>query len=117
MWHEFAVAIVCDGRAKMNKSTAEYMQKDIKVLDPDMIKLEHNLNPVTCHIFEKTIDLPKHSSQREYFKPLQIILAVKEANGGKVRTLSCGQCGQSVRVCVCVQLCDSRSALLFPCRS
>ena len=42
--------------------------------------------PVTCHIFERSMELPKHSSQREYFKPLQMLLAVKEKNGGKLNS-------------------------------
>lgn len=42
--------------------------------------------PVTCHIFERSVEMPKHSSQREYFKPLQMLLAVKEKNGGKLNS-------------------------------
>ena len=80
------VFIVIDGREKMSKSMMEYLEKDLKVWDSTMVMQEHRNNEVTCHLFEKTIDLPKHSSQREYYKPLQIALAVKEKNGGKLNS-------------------------------
>ena len=80
------VFIIADGREKMNKSMVEFLEKDLKVWDSGMLLPEHRNNEVTCHLFEKTIDLPKHSSQREYYKPLQIALAVKEKNGGKLNS-------------------------------
>jgi chitin synthase len=80
------VFIVADGREKMNKSMVEFLEKDLKVWDTGMTVAEHRNNEVTCHLFEKTVDLPKHSSQREYYKPLQIALAVKEKNGGKLNS-------------------------------
>jgi hypothetical protein len=83
---QFLIIIVVDGREKMNKTMQEYFEKDLKVWDSDMVMMEHRNNAVTCHLFEKTVDLPKHSSQREYFKPLQIALAVKEKNGGKLNS-------------------------------
>ena len=83
---QFIVCIVSDGRDKMSKSMVEFLEKDLKVWDTPMLLHEHRNNEVTCHLFEKTVDLPKHSSQREYFKPLQIVLAVKEKNGGKLNS-------------------------------
>jgi hypothetical protein len=59
------VFIVVDGREKMSKSMAEYFEKELKIFDTSMLLSEHRNNEVTCHLFEKTIDLPKHSSQRE----------------------------------------------------
>lgn len=70
----------------MSKSVYEYAEKELKVWDNSMLKFEHRNNEVTCHVFEKTVDLPKHSSQREYYKPLQIVMAVKEKNGGKLNS-------------------------------
>ncbi len=83
---QFLVIIVIDGREKMHKSVAEYFEKELKIWDNEMLVAEHRNNPVTCHLFEKTVDLPKHSSQREYYKPLQIAVAVKEKNGGKLNS-------------------------------
>jgi chitin synthase len=83
---QFLVVIIVDGREKMSKSVAEFAEKELKVWDSSMLKYEHRNNEVTCHIFEKTVDLPKHSSQREYYKPLQIVMAVKEKNGGKLNS-------------------------------
>lgn len=83
---QFLVIIIVDGREKMSKSVAEFAEKELKVWDSSMLKYEHRNNEVTCHIFEKTVDLPKHSSQREYYKPLQIVMAVKEKNGGKLNS-------------------------------
>lgn len=80
------VLIIVDGREKMSKSVAEYCEKELKIWDTGMLKFEHRNNEVTCHIFEKTVDLPKHSSQREYYKPLQLVLCVKEKNGGKLNS-------------------------------
>ncbi len=60
---QFVVFIVADGRDKISKSMMEYMERDLKLLDPTMMLSEHRGMPVTAHLFEKTIDLPKHSSQ------------------------------------------------------
>lgn len=86
LWEEFAVCIVVDGRHKMSKSVLQFAEKELKLFDPDLVKVEHNGAPVTAHIFEKSVELAKHTSQREYFKPLQMILCIKERNGGKLNS-------------------------------
>jgi hypothetical protein len=53
----------------MSKTMAEVFEKELKIWDPAMLAMEHRNNAVTCHIFEKTVDLPKHSSQRECVAP------------------------------------------------
>lgn len=85
-WEEIVVVIVCDGREKMNKACLEYMEKELKIWDSNMLLKKHRNNDVTCHIFEKTVELPRHSAQRVYYQPLQVVLAVKEKNGGKLNS-------------------------------
>ena len=70
----------------MSKSVAEYCEQHLKLWNNNLIELSHEGNDVTCHLFEKTIILPKHSSQKENYRPLQIALAVKEKNGGKLNS-------------------------------
>lgn len=77
LWEEMAVCIIVDGREKMNKSMLSFCEKELKLFDPDLLRYEHNGSNVTCHIFEKSVELAKHTSSREYFKPLQMILAIK----------------------------------------
>ena len=60
--------------------------QELKLFDPDLLRLEHKGNEVTCHVFEKSVELSKHAAQREYYQPLQLILAIKERNGGKLNS-------------------------------
>ena len=85
-WEEMAVAIIVDGRNKMHKSMKEFCNKELKVFDEGLLRKEHNGQEVTCHIFEKSVELSKHKAQREYYQPLQIILCIKERNGGKLNS-------------------------------
>lgn len=41
---------------------------------------------VTVHCFERSVELPKNMQQREYHYPLQVLIAIKERNGGKLNS-------------------------------
>jgi chitin synthase len=83
---QFLVIIIVDGREKMSKTVLEYCETSLKLWNSDLIELQHDGNAVTCHMFEKTIILPKHASQNENFSPLQVAFVVKEKNGGKLNS-------------------------------
>ena len=85
-WEEMAVAIIVDGRNKMHKSMIEYCTKELKIFDEGLLRLKYNGSEVSCHIFEISVELPKHKAQREYYQPLQLILCIKERNGGKLNS-------------------------------
>lgn len=85
-WTQVQVCVVADGRGKLNEFTKEYLSNDLHVYDEDLILTQHKGNNVTCHIFEKTVEIKKDLNQKEYFPPVQILLAVKEKNGGKLNS-------------------------------
>lgn len=41
---------------------------------------------VVSHTFERTVEMPKHHTNSEYFLPLQTIFMVKARNGGKLNS-------------------------------
>eukprot|EP01138_Halocafeteria_seosinensis_P007332 gb/GECG01007496.1/.p1 GENE.gb/GECG01007496.1/~~gb/GECG01007496.1/.p1 ORF type:complete len:2327 (+),score=325.61 gb/GECG01007496.1/:1-6981(+) len=84
-WTDVLVCIVVDGRHKMNNFTKEYL-KEMHAYDEDLIITRHKDCDVTCHIFEKTVELKKDANQREYFPPMQLLVGVKEKNGGKLNS-------------------------------
>ena len=83
-WREVAVCVVYDGRDRIEKSMLEYMERKLNIYDKEMLLATHKNNPVTMHLFEKTVSLVKHSSQREHYQPLQLIMCIKELNAGKL---------------------------------
>lgn len=85
-WSEIAVMIILDGRAKMHASMVQYLQHELRVFDPELLLEEHAGRPVTMHIFERTVTIPRAKSTRDYYPPLQISVGVKERNGGKLHS-------------------------------
>lgn len=83
---QFLVVIVVDGREKMSKSVEEYCRNALHLWQPEQVQLTDDGNAVSCHMFEKTVILPKHSSQNKNYSPLQVALVVKEKNGGKLNS-------------------------------
>lgn len=55
-------------------------------MDPTLLRQSHNGKPVVLTIFERSVELVKHASVREYHHPLQVMVAAKTANGGKMHS-------------------------------
>jgi chitin synthase len=85
-WSEICVAIFIDGREFMSKSMSDYLQFEMKLYDPTILRSLHKGRPVVLHVFERSVELPKHTSYREYHYPLQCMLGLKERNGGKLNS-------------------------------
>lgn len=85
-WHEMVVSIIVDGRYKASPSLLEYCENELKCYDKDLVKDTFRGQDVTMHIFERTVQLSKHTAQRTYYRPLQLIFALKERNGGKLNS-------------------------------
>ena len=85
-WTQVQVVIVADGRNKLSESVQEYLTKDLLLYYEDLLLESHKGNSVTMHLYEKTIELARHSSQRQYFFPMQVLFALKEKNGGKLNS-------------------------------
>lgn len=83
---EVVVCVMLDGRREADEFMLDYLRNDIKVYDPDLIEIQHKNKDVMMHLFEKSVELPKHPTAREYYEPLQMILALKELNGGKLNS-------------------------------
>ena len=78
---QFCVFIVVDGREKMSPSVAEFCEHTLGIWRSDMIVTDHKEQAVTCHVFERTVCPPSVTAD-----PLQVVLAVKERNGGKLNS-------------------------------
>jgi hypothetical protein len=80
------VIVILDGRLKMSTSMGDYL-KSIALLDETLlVEAHHGGKPVVMHMFERTLELPSHATQREYRLPLPCSLALKEKNGGKLNS-------------------------------
>ncbi|KAA0168994.1 hypothetical protein FNF31_00155 [Cafeteria roenbergensis] len=84
-WKEVVVLAVQDGRMKMHKSMEAYVTKH-RIWDRRMLLAEHNGAPVTCHVFERTVNLARSRTNRDYYPSMQVIFAAKEKNGGKLNS-------------------------------
>ena len=85
-WHEMVVSIIVDGRYKASPDLLTYMEKELKCYDGELMKDTFRGEDVTMHLFERTVQLSKHTAQRTYYRPLQLIFALKERNGGKLNS-------------------------------
>ena len=56
------------------------------MFDPSLVQTTQGDLPVAMHFFERTVEMEKHNTQREYYFPLQTVFAVKEKNGGKLHS-------------------------------
>jgi hypothetical protein len=84
-WHDVLVVCVQDGREKMHKSM-ERTLFNLRLWDRRMLLAEYRGLAVTCHLFERTISLPRSRTNRAYYDPLQVAFAAKEKNGGKLNS-------------------------------
>jgi len=84
-WKEVLILIVQDGREKMAKTMEVFLRKN-RLWDRRMLLAEHEGMPVTCHVFERTVNLVKSRTTREYFPSMQVVFAAKEKNGGKLNS-------------------------------
>lgn len=85
-WENVLVVMLVDGRSKANPKTLKYMKEKLHIYDESMILERLNHSDVTMHMFERTVALPKHTAQNKYYPPLQLMLALKERNGGKLNS-------------------------------
>lgn len=83
---EILTILILDGRQKMSSSMEQYLMNTLGVYDKSVLLSAYRGDPVTCHVFEKTVELPKYSSQASSFQPLSLLIAVKEKNGGKLNS-------------------------------
>ena len=87
-WKKFCVCVVSDGRVKANKGTLEYAEAqgffDQNLMDESVAKMEEGELKPTMHLFEYSSQLKEDENFEKRFPPLQIIFALKEANGGKL---------------------------------
>jgi len=85
-WRQVQVCVIIDGLSKASESMLVYLQDELKIYDPALVRTQFHGSDVTMHLFEKTIQLSRHATQREYYLPLQLMLGLKARNGGKLNT-------------------------------
>jgi len=77
-----AVCIIVDGRTNMPFDVANYASRTMRIFDSTLIELRYAGRDTTMHVFERSVEMPKHTMAREYFPPLQLIFGVTEHPGG-----------------------------------
>ncbi len=85
-WSEVAVCVIIDGLDRASPSMLDYCANDLRVYDPTLLRSQHLRLPVSMHLFERTVEIARHETQREYHFPLQLTLAIKTQNGGKLNS-------------------------------
>lgn len=80
-WSECAVVVVLDGMDRVSPSMLDTLEHELRVFDPSLLRAEHLRRPVTMHLFERTVEIARHATQREYHFPLQLTIAIKVRNG------------------------------------
>lgn len=81
------MCVVVDGRARMSRDLADLASRELRVFDASMLELRYAGSDTTMHVFERSVELPRHTAAREYFPPLQLIFGVKEHGGGQLHSL------------------------------
>lgn len=76
------VAIVSDGRRNCNAQTLEYLTNLGLFNAEHMYEALESSSSVSLHLFESSVLLSDSLSKKH--KPLQILFALKEENGGKL---------------------------------
>lgn len=85
-WTSMAVVIVVDGLETLTAAMVDYLHGVLKLLEPSLLSHELKGETVHLHVFERTVELTKHSQAREYYDPLQVTLAVTSDQCGDMKS-------------------------------
>lgn len=85
-WKNIAIIIIVDGYSKMNPTVESYAYRKLHLLVPGVMRPTMNGDNVTCHWFERTVQLTKHKTVSAPYPPMQTVLCVKQRNGGKLNS-------------------------------
>lgn len=85
-WTSIAVVIIVDGMACLSASMLDYLQAALRLFDASMTVAAVGQERVHMHVFERTLELPKHAQAREYFDPMQVTLGVTNQQAGDMRS-------------------------------
>lgn len=78
--------LVVDGREDVPKDVYDYLKYSLRILDEDMMLMTKKGEHLICHIFERTVRIPRHAATREYHSPIQLMLTLKERTGGMLNS-------------------------------
>lgn len=115
---EVVVCMIFDGIEKMHHSMVDYLQHELLLLDPAVLKTKHMGLSVTMQLFERTVEMRQVRSRRQYSPPMQMIAAIKMRNGGKLNSHAwimqafCRQLNPKYLVLIDVGTIPKRKALL-----
>jgi chitin synthase len=85
-WASMVVVIVVDGLETMSPSMVDYLHGVLKLLEPSLLSRELKGETVHLHVFERTVELTKHSQAREYYDPMQVTLALSTDQCGDMKS-------------------------------
>jgi len=115
---EVVVCMIFDGIEKMHHSMVDYLQHELLLLDPAVLKTKHMGLSVTMQLFERTVEMRQVRSRRQYSPPIQMMAAIKMRNGGKLNSHAwimqgfCRQLNPKYLVLIDVGTIPKRKALL-----
>lgn len=83
-WDECGVVLLVDGRSTLSEELKHFLAHEIRIYDESLLELTYDGSDTTVHLFERSVELPKHQTQRSYHDPLQMSLAVKERESSPI---------------------------------
>jgi len=88
-WENILVVVVIDGRSKANPKMLQYLHTELAAFNGRLLRSEiRGDKSVTMHMLESTVEVPNPNSavQGDTYGPMQLAVALKENNGGKLNS-------------------------------
>ncbi len=88
-WENILVVVVIDGRSKANPKMLEYLHLELAAFNGRLLRSElRGDKSVTMHMMESTVEVPNPNSAipGDTYGPMQLAVALKENNGGKLNS-------------------------------
>ena len=80
--------LAAPAQEKMHHSMVDYLQHELMLLEPSIMRASVMGAPTTMHMFERTVELRQERTRRRYSAPMQVVALVKARNGGKLNSHS-----------------------------
>ena len=85
-WTNIAVVIVFDGVEFISRTMVDYLHNTLRLFEPTMMSRNVKGERIHMHVYERTVEIAKHAQAREYYNPLQTILALSSHQCGDMKS-------------------------------
>eukprot|EP00475_Leptophrys_vorax_P012055 TRINITY_DN1849_c0_g1_i16.p1 TRINITY_DN1849_c0_g1~~TRINITY_DN1849_c0_g1_i16.p1 ORF type:complete len:677 (-),score=134.14 TRINITY_DN1849_c0_g1_i16:57-2087(-) len=86
VWKDVVVCILADGKSKMKNCALQYLKRIGLYTEPPLVAhaRKDDRQDVSVHLFQSVVELEECKSTGAKHKPIQMMFALKEKNGGKL---------------------------------